>query len=116
MSTSDIAIWRSANLLVDRHDDTAAIHAAMRADTMLDQGDLDGYVVWRRVVRAVRELMSREPVRLASPATHQPPAGERETRAGQDIACDLPRVWAPVRGSGPRGHSLCQSDRMAIAS
>ena len=28
----------------------------------LDAGDLDGYAVWRRVVQAVREMLSREPV------------------------------------------------------
>jgi hypothetical protein len=29
---------------------------------MLDRGDLDGYAVWKRIVRAVRELLDREPV------------------------------------------------------
>ena len=60
--TSEIDIWRSARLLVDQHGDTAAIEAAMRADALLDEGDLDGYAVWRRIVRAVRELLDREPV------------------------------------------------------
>ncbi len=32
------------------------IQAAMRADTMLDKGDLNGYAVWRRILRAVGEL------------------------------------------------------------
>ena len=30
-----------------------AIHAALRADAMLEAGDLDGYAVWRRILRAV---------------------------------------------------------------
>ena len=46
--TSDIDIYRSAKVLIDQHRDNAAIHAAMRADEMLDQGDLDGRNVWVR--------------------------------------------------------------------
>ncbi len=32
----------------------------MKADAMLDMGDLDGYAVWKRIVRAVEELLSKE--------------------------------------------------------
>ena len=39
-----------------RHAQDASIHAAMRADAMLDKGDLDGYAVWKRILRAVGEL------------------------------------------------------------
>ncbi len=28
----------------------------MRADAMLETGDLDGYAVWKRILRAVEEL------------------------------------------------------------
>ncbi len=38
------------------HGEDAPIHAAMNADAMLDKGDLDGYPVWRRVLRAVGEV------------------------------------------------------------
>ncbi len=58
----DIDIYRTAKLFVDQHGDKAAFHAAMRADAMLDKGDLDGYAVSKRIVRAVRELLGREPV------------------------------------------------------
>ena len=34
--TPDLDIYRSANLLVKRHGQDAPIHAAMRADAMLD--------------------------------------------------------------------------------
>ncbi len=33
----------------------------MRADTMLEAGDLDGYAVWKRVLKAVGELQGTEP-------------------------------------------------------
>ncbi len=59
--TSDLDIYRSANLLVKRHGEDAPIHAAMRADAMLDKGDLDGVSVWRRILRAVEGLQGTEP-------------------------------------------------------
>ncbi len=44
-----------------QHGQDAPIHAAMRADAMLDKGDLDGYAVWKRILRAVEELQGAEP-------------------------------------------------------
>ena len=38
----DLDIFRSANVLVKQHGEDAPIHAAMRADAMLEAGDLDG--------------------------------------------------------------------------
>ncbi len=58
---SEIDIYRSANLLVKHHSEDAPIHAAMRADAMLEKGDLDGYGVWRRILRAVEELRGTGP-------------------------------------------------------
>ncbi len=57
----DLDIWRSANLLVKQHGQDAPIHAAMRADAMLEAGDLDGYAVWKRILRAVGELQGAAP-------------------------------------------------------
>ncbi len=57
----DLDIHRTANLLVKRHGDDAPIEAAMRADAMLDKGDLEGYAVWKRILRAVGELQGTEP-------------------------------------------------------
>ncbi len=34
---------------------------AMRADAMLEKGDLDGYAVWKRILRAVEELQGTMP-------------------------------------------------------
>ncbi len=53
-------IDRSANVLVKRHGQDAPIHAAMWADELLEAGDLDGYAVWKRIVKAVEELLSKE--------------------------------------------------------
>ena len=57
----DLDIWRSANLLVKQHGADAPIEAAMRADAMLEAGDLDGYAVWKRILRAVEELQGSAP-------------------------------------------------------
>ena len=43
-----------------QHGEDAPIHAAMRADAMLEKGDLDGCAVWKRILRAVGELLSKE--------------------------------------------------------
>ncbi len=56
----DLDIYRSANLLVKRHGQDAPIHAAMRADAMLEKGDLDGYAAWKRIIKAVEELLFEE--------------------------------------------------------
>ena len=58
---SDLDVYRSAKLFVDRHGDEAPIHAAMQADAMLEKGDLDGAAVWRRIVRAAEELLADKP-------------------------------------------------------
>ncbi len=47
--------YRSASLLVKQHGEDAPIHAAMRADAMLEKGDLEGYAVWKRILRAAEE-------------------------------------------------------------
>ena len=40
--------------------DHTPIHAAMRVDEMLDAGDVDGQAVWKRILKAVDELLSGE--------------------------------------------------------
>ncbi len=57
----DLDIYRSANLLVKHHGEDARTHAAMRAVAMLDKGDLGGYAVWKRILRAVEELQGAKP-------------------------------------------------------
>ena len=57
---SDLDIYRSAQVLVKQHGEDAPIHAAMGADALLDKGDLEGYAVFKRAVKAVDELLSKE--------------------------------------------------------
>ena len=58
--TDDKDIFRSAKLLINRHGDDAVIEAAMQADKMLEAGDVDGQAVWKRILTAVDELLSKE--------------------------------------------------------
>ncbi len=58
---SNLDIYRSANLLVKQHGEDAPIHAAMRADAMLEAGDLDGLAAFKRILRAIEELQRAGP-------------------------------------------------------
>ncbi len=56
----DLDIYTTANILIREHGQDASIQAAMRADAMLEKGDLEGCAVWKRVLRAVEELLSNK--------------------------------------------------------
>ena len=58
--TSDTDIYASANELIKQHGEDAPIHAAMRADELLEAGDMDGLAVWKRILMAVDELLSQK--------------------------------------------------------
>ncbi len=58
--TSDIDIYRSAHLLIERYGDDAPNEAAMRADGCLAAGNKEGEAVWLRIVKAIEELLSKE--------------------------------------------------------
>ena len=57
----DLDIYRSAQVLVKRHGQDAPIESAMRADAMIEKGDLAGYAVWKRILRAVEGLQETVP-------------------------------------------------------
>ena len=52
----NLDIYRAANVLVKQHGQDAPIHAAMRADALLEAGDMEGCAALKRVLRAVTEL------------------------------------------------------------
>ncbi len=58
--TSDIDIYRAANELIKQHGDAADIEAAMRADELMEAGDMEGVAVWKRIGKAIEELQSLE--------------------------------------------------------
>lgn len=57
--TNDIDIYRAANELIKQFGDMASIEAALRADEMLEKGDMEGLAVWKRIVKAVEALQSQ---------------------------------------------------------
>jgi hypothetical protein len=50
----DPDIFRAAKLLIDQHAEHAAFRAAQRAGALVEDGDLDGSAVWRRIWRRSR--------------------------------------------------------------
>ena len=61
MTVDDIDIFRSAAAFIEQHGDEASIHAAMKADAMLERGDMDGRAVWLRIVDAITDLQRETP-------------------------------------------------------
>ena len=58
--TSDLDIYRSANELIKQHGEAADIEAAMRADELMEAGDMEGVTVWKMILKAIEELLSKE--------------------------------------------------------
>ena len=42
--------------MIDQHGDDAALYASGRADLLLEDGDIEGAVIWRRITEAIEEL------------------------------------------------------------
>lgn len=59
--TSDLDVWRAANLMMKRYGRDAAIVAAQRADELLAKGDVEGQIVWKRIVLALVEWEKAAP-------------------------------------------------------
>ena len=53
---TELDIWRSANILLNRYGGEAVIVATKRADALLDQGDPEGCSAWVRIAKAIAEL------------------------------------------------------------
>ncbi len=58
---AEIDPWRCAKQIIDRYGQDAPIEAAMRADAMLEAGDLDGQGVWKRIRKEAEELLRERP-------------------------------------------------------
>jgi len=48
----------AANLLIDRHGGGALVEADRMIDRMLELGDPEGRLVWRRIKRAIEQLQA----------------------------------------------------------
>lgn len=54
-----IDLWRAADMMMKLYGEDAALHAAMRADALLDQGDTEGFFTWKRIARAIDDLVRK---------------------------------------------------------
>ena len=52
----EIDIWRTAAFVLREHGDSARANAAQRADALYDNGDLEGFLVWWKVIHAIEQL------------------------------------------------------------
>ena len=48
-------------MLIREHGDEADLVAAERADSFLEPGDVDGLAVWRRMLKAIKEIQRQDP-------------------------------------------------------
>jgi len=52
---SDRELWACAQKVIDMHGPDAELHAAFRADELLEAGDIDGQRVWIAILRRIEE-------------------------------------------------------------
>ncbi len=71
-----------------RHGPDAPIHAAMRANAMLEAGDPDGYAAWKRILRAVEEIQETVP----GAQVHRAPVSRPDFSFGSTLECPLLEV------------------------
>lgn len=58
--TSDLNIWRSANVLIKYCGEDAYFMAARCADIMLERDDMDGCRAWTRILKVIEEMERAE--------------------------------------------------------
>jgi hypothetical protein len=56
-----IVIWRAASEMVNRHGNLAPIECVIRAEEMLENGDVMGQTVWLAIGRAAKSLLENGP-------------------------------------------------------
>jgi hypothetical protein len=57
----EIDIWRATHQMIEMHGIDAGWRAALRADHLLDQGDIKGCNVWKQIVAAINEIQRTAP-------------------------------------------------------
>lgn len=57
MALSEWELWACANEMIRQHALDAPIHAAMKADALLERGDFDGAKHWNLIAHRIGELL-----------------------------------------------------------
>lgn len=53
LPVSERELWACAQKIIDMHGRDAELHAAMRADELLSEGDVDGQRVWKAILARI---------------------------------------------------------------
>jgi len=61
MTVSDLDIWRSAKVLIEKHGEEAWTEAAVRYFDLKSKNDMEGMFVWRRIAQAIAEFTNTTP-------------------------------------------------------
>ena len=48
-------------MFIREHGEEADLEAAQRADSFLEDGDVDGSAIWKLVLKAIKEIQRKEP-------------------------------------------------------
>ena len=59
MALTEWELWACANECIRQHGLDAPIYAEMRADELLEQGDLDGAQNWRLIVHRINQPIAQ---------------------------------------------------------
>jgi len=60
----EIDIWRAACEMFEIYELGAGWNAGLRANHLLEQGDVDGFHVWVRIANAIKELQGSSACRV----------------------------------------------------
>jgi hypothetical protein len=58
--TSELDVYRSANLWLERHGDAAVVEARRMVEAMRQRADPSGADAWLRIIVAIEELKRRQ--------------------------------------------------------
>ena len=58
---TDWELWACADEAIRQHGLDAPIFAAMRADKLLEEGEMDGAANWRLIVTRINQLLAKPP-------------------------------------------------------
>lgn len=53
-------LYSFAHKLLRKHRDAASLQALRQADTLIHQGDLSGYLLWRRIAKTIERIQRME--------------------------------------------------------
>lgn len=53
---TDWELWACARQQIERYADDASVHAAMRSDVLLAEGDLPGHRAWLAILNRIGQL------------------------------------------------------------